>query len=126
MIIHEHGLFRLITSNQSWVLTTEFYLSLVYLWGIKQKISTAIDAQTVGETEKQNSTMKTCLKAFVHYKQNDRAKFSLMAQFAYNHAKNLSIGYIFFEFNCEFDPWAFYKEDLGPWYKWRASDDWAT
>ena len=39
-----------------------------------------------------------------------------MAEFAYNNAKNASIGHTSFELNCDFYSRAFYKKDVDPSY----------
>ena len=40
------------------------------------------------QTERQNSTIEAYFKAFVNFKQNNWAQFFLIAEFAYNNAKN--------------------------------------
>ncbi len=49
-----------------------------------------------------------------------------MAEFAYNNAKNASIGHTPFELNCGFHPRATYKEDVDTWSKSNARDKLAT
>ena len=56
--------------------------------------------------------MEAYLWAFVNFEQNDWARLLLMAEFAYNNAKNASIGHIPFELNCGYHPWMSYKEDV--------------
>ena len=58
--------------------------------------------------------METYLGTFVNFEQNDWAQLLLMAEFAYNNAKNASIGFTLFELNCGYYPWVSYKEDLNP------------
>ena len=45
-----------------------------------------------------------------------------MAEFAYNTAKNASIGHIPFELNCGYHPCIFYKEDLDPCSKSKIAE----
>ena len=40
-----------------------------------------------------------------------------MTKFAYNNAKNINIGHIFFEFNCKYYLYIFYKENLNSYLK---------
>ncbi len=47
----------------------------------------------------------------------------MMAEFAYNNAKNASIGHTLFELNCGFHPRASYEEDVDPRSKSKASDE---
>ena len=42
-----------------------------------------------------------------------------MAKFAYNNAKNISIGYTLFKFNCRYYLCVFYKENLNLYSKLR-------
>ena len=46
-----------------------------------------------------------------------------MALFAYNNAKNASIGYTFFELNCGYYPRVSYKEDFDPRLKSRTAEE---
>ena len=92
MVVRHHGLPDSIVSNWGSVSTFQFWLLLCYFLDIKQRISTALQPQTNGQTENQNSTMEAYLRAFFNYKQNDWAKLLLMAEFTYNNAKNTSTG----------------------------------
>ena len=48
--------------------------------------------------------MEAYLWAFVNFKQNNWARLLPMAKFAYNNAKNASIGHISFKLNCDYYP----------------------
>ena len=91
---------------------SKFWFSLCYFLGIKRRLSNAFHPQTDGQTERQNSIMKIYLRAFVNFEQNDWARFLPMAEFAYNNAKNASIGHMPFELNYSYHPWILYKEDV--------------
>ena len=56
--------------------------------------------------------MKAYLRDFVNFKQNDWVRHLLMAEFAYNNAKNASTGHTPFELNCAYHPRMSYKEDV--------------
>ena len=58
--------------------------------------------------------MEAYLRAFFNFEQNDWVRLLLMAEFAYNNAKNASTGYTPFKLNCGYYPWVSYKEDLNP------------
>ena len=45
-----------------------------------------------------------------------------MAEFAYNNAKNASIGHTSFELNGGYYPWVFYKKDLDPCSKSKTAE----
>ena len=61
--------------------------------------------------------MKAYLWAFVNFKQNDRARFLPMTEFAYNNAKNASSDYTLFELNYGYHSRMFYKKDVKPYSK---------
>ena len=58
--------------------------------------------------------MEAYLWAFVNFKLNDWARFLLIAEFAYNNAKNANFGHTPFELNCKYHPRMSYKEDVKP------------
>ena len=49
-----------------------------------------------------------------------------MAEFAYNNAKNASIGYTLFELNCGFYPRVSYEKDVHPSLKSKIANQLAT
>ena len=67
--------------------------------------------------------MEAYLRAFVNFEQNNWAQLLLMAEFAYNNAKNASTGYTPFELNCGYYPCVFYKEDLDPHSKLKTAEE---
>ena len=58
--------------------------------------------------------MEVYFWAFINFKQNDWAKLLLIAEFAYNNAKNASTGHMLFELNCSYYPQMSYKDDINP------------
>ena len=56
--------------------------------------------------------MKTYLRAFINYEQNDWAKLLLIAEFAYNNAKNASTGHTLFELNYGYYLYICYEKDI--------------
>ena len=66
--------------------------------------------------------MEVYLRAFVNFEQNDWARLLPMAEFAYNNAKNASIGHTPFELNCGYHPRMSYKEEVDPHSKWKSAD----
>ena len=67
--------------------------------------------------------MEAYLRAFINFEQNDWVRLLLMAEFAYNNAKNASTGFTPFELNCWYLPRVSYKEDLNPHSKLRSVKD---
>ena len=66
--------------------------------------------------------MEAYLRAFVNFEQNDWAKLLAMAKFAYNNAKNLSIGHMPFELNCGYHPRVFFEENTDPHSQSKSAD----
>ena len=111
MVIQNHCFLDSIVTNRSSLFILKFWLSLYYFLGIKQWLSTAFYPQTNSQTKRQNTTIKTHLRAFLNFEQNNWARFLPMAEFAYNNTKNASTGYIPFELNCSYHLCISFKED---------------
>ena len=67
--------------------------------------------------------MEVYFRAFVNFEQNNRVKLLSMAEFAYNNAKNVSIGHTFFELNYGYHSWMSYEEDVNPYSKSKSADE---
>ena len=126
VVVQHHGLPDSIISDRGAIFTSKFWSSLCYFLGIKRRLSTAFHPQTDGQTERQNSTMETYLRAFVNFEQNDWARLLPMAEFAYNNAKNASTGHTPFKLNCGYHPRVSYKENVDPRSKSKLADDLAN
>ena len=96
MVVQHHGLPYSIITDRGAIFTSKFWSSLCYFLGITRRLLTAFHPQTDGQTERQNSTMKAYLRAFVNFKQNNWARLLPMAEFAYHNAKNASTGHTSF------------------------------
>ena len=70
--------------------------------------------QTNGQIKRQDSTIEAYLRVFVNKEQNNWACFLLIAEFAYNNAKNASTGHMLFELNYGFHPRVFFEDDIDP------------
>ena len=114
VVVRHHGLLDSIVTNWGSFFISKFWSLLCYFLGIKQRLSTTFHPQIDGQTERQNSIMEAYLQAFINFKQNDWAQLFLMAEFAYNNAKNTSTGHTLFELNCRYHFCISYKEDLDP------------
>ena len=104
IVIRHHGLPDSIITDQGSLFTSKFWSSFCYFLEIKKRLSTALHPQTNSQTERQNSIIKAYFRAFVNWEQNDQTRLLLMAEFAYNNAKNTSTGHMFFKLNCSFYP----------------------
>ena len=94
MVVCHHGLLDSIVTDKGFLFTSKFWSSLCYLFGIKQRVSTAFHLYTDSHTKWQNKTMEAYFQAFINFKQNDWARFLLMAGFPYNNAKNGNTSHI--------------------------------
>ena len=112
VVVRHHGLSDSIVTDQGSLFTSKFWLLLCYFLGIKQRLSTAFHPQTDGQTKRQNSIIEAYFRAFVNFEQNNWARLLSMAEFAYNNAKNASIGFMPFELNCGYHPWVLYEENF--------------
>ena len=67
VVVRHHGLPDSIVTDRGSLFTLKFLSSLCYFLEIKRRLSTAFHLQTDGQTERQNSTMKAYLRAFVNF-----------------------------------------------------------
>ena len=123
VVVRHHGLPDSIVTDRGSLFTSKFWSSLCYFLGIKRRLSTAFHPQTDGQTERQNSTIEAYLRAFVNFEQNNWARLLLMAEFAYNNAKNASTGFTPFELNCGYHLRVSYKEDFDPRSKSKTEEE---
>ena len=112
-----------IISDRGLVFTSKFWSSLCYFLSIKRRLSTAFHPQTDGQTERQNSTIKAYLRAFVNYEKDNWTRLLPMAEFAYNNAKHASTRYTLFKLNCGYHPRISYEEDVDPRSRSKAVDE---
>ena len=70
-VVRHHDLPDFIVSDWCSVFNSKFWSLLCYFLGIKQRLFTVFNPQIDPQTERQNSTMKPYLRAFINYKQND-------------------------------------------------------
>ena len=63
------------------------------------------------------------LSAFINFKQNDWARLLPMGKFAYNNAKNSSIGHTPFQLNCGYHPCVFFEKDTNPRFRSKSADE---
>ena len=113
-VVWHHNLPDSIVTDRGLLFTSKFWSLLCYFLGIKQRLSTAFYPQTDGRTERQNNTIEAYLQAFVNFKQNNWARLLLIAEFAYNNAKNASTSHTSFKLNCRYHPRMSYKKDVNP------------
>ncbi len=67
--------------------------------------------------------MEAYLKAFINWEQDNWAKLLPIAEFAYNNAKNTSIGHTQFELNYNYHPRVSFEEDVDPRSRSRSTNE---
>ncbi len=123
VVIRHHGVLESIVTDRGLLFTSKFWSLLCYFLGIKKKLFIAFHPQTNGQTERQNSTMETYLRAFINWKQEDWARLLPIPEFAYNNAKNPSACHTPFELNCGYHPRVFFKEDIDSRSRSRSANE---
>ena len=114
VVVRHHGLLDSIVTNRDSLFTSKFWSLLCYFLGIKWGLSTTFHLQIDGQTERQNSMIEAYLRAFVNFEQNDSARLLPIAEFAYNNAKNSSIGHTPFELNYGYHSYISFEENTNP------------
>ena len=123
VVVRHHGLPDSIVTDRGSLFTSKFWSSLCYFLGVKRRLSTAFHPHTDGQTERQNSIMEAYLRAFVNFEQNNWARILPMVEFAYNNAKNTSIGHTPFKLNCDYHPRMLYEEEVDPRSQSKSADE---
>ena len=114
VVVCHHGFPDSIVTDKGSLLTSKFWSSLCYFFSIKRQLSTAFHLQIDSQTERQNNIIKTYLRAFVNFKQNNWAKLLPMAEFVYSNGKNASTSHTPFELNCSYYSRVSFEEDTDP------------
>ena len=115
VVIRHHGPLVSIITDWGSLFKSKFWSLLCYFLETKRKLSTAFHLQTNGWIERQNSTVKIYLRAFINQVQNNWTRLLLIDESEYNNAKNASIGHTFFKLNCGFHPQVFFKDNIDFW-----------
>ena len=122
VVVRHHDLPNSIITDWGSLFMSKFWSSLCYFLGIKRRLSTAFYPETNSQIKRQNSTIAAYFKVFVNWEQNDWARLLLIAEFAYNNAKNTSTSHTFFELNCDFHPQVFFENDVDPCFKFCSTN----
>lgn len=91
-VYSEHGLPRKIISDRGSVFVSKFTRALMVQLGIIGNPSTVYHPQTDSLTERYNQEMKSYLRLYVGYHQNDWVTWLKTAQFSYNNTVHSSQG----------------------------------
>ena len=122
LVVRHNGLFNSIVTDRGLLFISKFGWFFCYFLGLKWQISTTFYSQTNSQIKRQNSIIKAYLRAFVNFEQNDWARLLVIAEFAYNNAKNASINHIPFELNCGYHPHVSFEKDINPCSKSKTAD----
>ena len=123
VVIRHYRLPDSIIINRGLLFTSKFLSLVCYFLRVKRQLFTTFHPQTNGQIERQNSTMKAYLRAFVNFEQDDWARLLPMAEFAYNNVKNAGTGHTPFELNCRYHPRMSYKDDVNLRSKSKSADE---
>ncbi len=123
MLVRHHGVPKSIVTDRGSLLTSKFSSLLCYFLGIKKKLSTTFHPQIDGQTERQNSTMKAYLRAFVNWEKDNWERLLPIAEFAFNNVKNASTSHTAFVLNCASYPRVFFEEDVDSHSRSRSPDE---
>ena len=83
-IVRTYGLSESIISDRGPQFMSEFWQCLYRRLGIKVKLLTAHYLETDGQSERVNQAIKTYLRSYINYIQNDWAEWTPLAEFAIN------------------------------------------
>ncbi len=122
VVVRHYKFSESIVMDRGLLSISKFWSLLCYFLGIKRKLSTAFHPQTDGQTERQNSTIEAYFRAFVNWEQDDWTRLWLMAEFAYNNAKNASTGHTLFELNYGYHLRVSFKENIDPYSRSRSAN----
>ena len=67
--------------------------------------------------------MEAYLRTFINFKQNEWVRPLLIANLAYNNAKNACSGYTLFELNCSYHPQILYKDNIDLCSKFKSKNN---
>jgi hypothetical protein len=99
-----HGLPKSIVSDRDARFTAHFWAGMCDILGMKQKMSSAFQAETDGQTERVNQTVELFIRTFGNYEQNDWEELLPLAEYAYNNSVTTATGLSPFYANYGFHP----------------------
>lgn len=99
-----HGLPEVMVHDRGTQFHSQFWTHFYKECGVKQATSSAYHPETDGQTERINRVLEDYLRHYVNKYQDDWHKLLKFAEFAYNNAKQESLGVSPFRLNYGFDP----------------------
>ena len=92
-----HGLPRTIISDRASIFMDQFWKHLLKSLRVTQNVSTSYHPQTDGQSEVKNDFIKTALRHFVNFYQDDWEKYLFLVEHGINDTVNSSTGYTPFQ-----------------------------
>jgi hypothetical protein len=99
-----HGLPKSIVSDRDARFTAYFWADMCDLLGIKQKMSSAFQAETDGQTERVNQFVELYIRIFGNHEQDNWEELLPLAEYAYNNSVTSGNGLSPFYANYGFHP----------------------
>lgn len=109
-----HGLPLDIVSDRDRRFTGDLWTEACNILGIRQRMSTAFQPETDGQTERVNSTIEHYIRCFTNYEQDNWTELLPLAEYAYNNSVTSATGYSPFYANYGFNPRSTWATDEGP------------
>ena len=103
-IFRLHGLPTDIISDRGVTFVSKFWRAYLDIHHIKSNLSTAYHPETDGQTERVNSTLKTYLRLYTNFNQDNWVELLDQAEFAYNNTTHSSINTTPFFANYGYHP----------------------
>ena len=103
-VFRHHGMPNVIISDRDPRFVSLFWKGLMNVMDTKLAMTTAHRAQADGQTERMNQSLKTMIRQFVNYKQDNWDDLLYGLEFVYNNHKNMSTGQSPFMLNYGFHP----------------------
>lgn len=98
------GFPRSIVSDRGTLFTSKWWSTFCYYLTVKARLSTAFHPQTDGQTERQNQTLESYLRAYVNYQQDNWTSLLASGEFAYNDSLHAATKKTPFEMCLRFQP----------------------
>jgi len=109
-----HGLPQDIVSDRDRRFESELWTDLCKLLGITQRLSTAYQPETDGQTERVNQTINAYVRIFCNFEQNNWDELLPMAEYAYNNSVTTPTGFSPFYANYGYNPRTNWPVDAEP------------
>ncbi len=103
-VVRYHGLPDSIVSDRGPQFVSDFWNSVLRMFGVKRSLTSGAHPEGNGQAEKMNQNLLQYLICYVNYLQNDWSNLLSFAEFAINNVVNSSTGKSPFEVNYGFKP----------------------